>query len=96
MLFRFSLIGLVTYACNARFFSAKVSCAELPVGGTLDITICSSTAATGKLNDGGAALAGYVLDFDSGGALEIDGEGDRESVRSGQGVNLGWRGMSTE
>lgn len=67
-------IGQVTTAVNGLLFSAKVACVEVPATGLPDINICSATAGTYVLSQAMAGVGGYVLDFDSGGNLAIDGE----------------------
>ena len=67
-------IGQVTTAVNGLIFSAKVACVEVPATGTPDINIASATPSDAKLDDDGTGLTGYILDFDSGGNLAIDGE----------------------
>jgi hypothetical protein len=60
-------IGRVTNAVNGEIFAGKMSCIEVPVGGVTDIDLYAATEATGKFDDGVAALTETAL-VTSGGA----------------------------
>jgi hypothetical protein len=63
-------IGQVTTAVNGLVFSGKVSCAEVPAGGTLDIDLYSATVGTGAYDAGIVALTETAL-MTAGGALAV-------------------------
>lgn len=60
-------IARITAANHGTIVGMTMTCIELPATGDVDINVCSSTAATGVYDDGGAGLAGYVLLLDAGG-----------------------------
>lgn len=77
-------LGKLTKATNGTLFAGKMTCLELPVTGVVDIDLYSATEATGKFDDGVAALTETALLTAGGnwtlaltkalGALPADGE----------------------
>lgn len=49
-------LGKITAANNGTILSGRMTCLEVPVGGADDIDLYSATVATGKFDDGIAAL----------------------------------------
>lgn len=60
--------GRVTTALNGTIIGGKVTCLEVPAGGTADINFYSSSASTGAQDALASGLAGVATLVDSGGA----------------------------
>lgn len=60
--------GQITAALNGTMVGGRVTCLEVPAGGTADVNFYSSSAATGAQDALASALAGVATLVDSGGA----------------------------
>lgn len=65
-------LGQITAARNGTIFAGQMKCLETPAGGVTDIDLYSATEATGKFDDGIAALTETAL-VTSGGAWASTG-----------------------
>lgn len=63
-------LGQITAARNGTILAGKIQCLEAPVGGVTDIDLYSAVEATGKFDDGIAALDETAL-ITAGGAWTI-------------------------